>query len=256
MAIWDDLLSERDKAVFAAAGYGKKGGFGSRPAVLVIDVNYNFTGEKPEPILESIKKWRNSCGEEGWRGVQAISELLEVDRAKDLPIVYSTATERRPDMFDDGRWASKNARVGEEKGAPGFNGNDIVAEIAPQPQDIILRKEKPSIFFGTSLTGYLIDLGVDSLIVTGTTTSGCVRATVVDAFSYNYKISVVEECCFDRGQVTHKINLFDMNAKYADVVSLAETKRFIAALPDAIFRSSKLTGGQAAPAPELVGTGR
>ena len=202
MAIWDDVLSERDKAVFAAAGYGKKGGFGSRPAVVVIDVNYNFTGEMSEPILESIKKWRNSCGEEGWRGVQAIAELLEVARAKDLPIVYSTATERRPDMFDDGRWASKNARVGEQGGAPGFNGNDIVAEIGPQPRDIILRKEKPSIFFGTGLTGYLIDLGVDSLIVTGTTTSGCVRATVVDAFSYNYKISVVEECCFDRGEVS------------------------------------------------------
>ena len=256
MAIWDDLLSERDKAVFAAAGYGKKGGFGSRPAVLVIDVNYNFTGEKPEPILESIKKWRNSCGEEGWRGVQAISELLEVARAKDLPIVYSTATERRPDMFDDGRWASKNARVGEQKGAPGFDGNDIVADIAPRPRDIILRKEKPSIFFGTGLTGYLIDLGVDSLIVTGTTTSGCVRATVVDAFSYNYKISVVEECCFDRGEVSHKINLFDMNAKYADVVSLTEAKAFIAGLPDGIFRSSRLTGGQAAPAPEPVGTRR
>ena len=256
MAIWDDLLSERDKAVYGAAGYGKKGGFGSRPAVVVIDVNYNFTGEKPEPILESIKKWRNSCGEEGWLGVQAISELLEVARTKELPIVYSTATERRLDMFDDGRWASKNARVGEQKGAPGFDGNDIVAEIAPHPRDIILRKEKPSIFFGTGLTGYLIDLGVDSLIVTGTTTSGCVRATVVDAFSYNYKISVVEECCFDRGEVSHKINLFDMNAKYADVVSLAETKTFIASLPDGIFRSSRLMDGQAAPAPELVGTGR
>ena len=253
MPVWDDLLTERDKAVFAAAGYGRKGGLGSRPAVIVIDVNYNFTGEKPEPILESIKKWRNSCGEEGWQGVAAIRELLEAAREKDLPIFYSTGTDRRADMFDDGRWSSKNSRSGEQKGAPGFNGNDIVAEIAPHPRDVVIRKEKPSVFFGTPLAGYLIDLGVDSLIIAGTTTSGCVRATVLDAFSYNYRLSVVEECCFDRGEASHKINLFDMNAKYADVVSLSEAKESIAGLPTGVFRASRLAE---APAPELIGSGR
>jgi hypothetical protein len=69
MAIWDDVLTERDKQVFAAAGYGKRQGFGRRPAVMVVDVNYNFVGDVPEPILDSIKKYRNSCGEEGWQAV-------------------------------------------------------------------------------------------------------------------------------------------------------------------------------------------
>ena len=240
MAIRDDAISERDKIVFREAGYRRYGRLGKRPAIFVIDVNYNFVGDKPEPILDSIKKWRNSCGQVGWEGVDAIHELLAVSRAKGLPIFYSTETDRRGDFFDDGRWASKNSRVGEENNVTGFNGTDIVAKIAPQPRDIVIRKEKPSMFFGTPLAGYLVELGIDSLIIAGTTTSGCVRATVVDAFSYNYPVIIVEDCCFDRGEISHKINLFDMNAKYGDVIGLAEVNAIIAELPDGIFKSTTL----------------
>ena len=95
-------------------------------------------------------------------------------------------------------------------------------------------------FFGTPLAGYLVELGIDSLIIAGTTTSGCVRATVVDAFSYNYPVIIVEDCCFDRGEMSHKINLFDMNAKYGDVIGLAEVNSIIAELPDGIFKSTTL----------------
>ena len=80
MASWDDILTPRDKEVFALSGFGKKAGLGQRPALLIIDVNYNFTGDKPEPILESVKRFRTSCGEEGWDGVQAIRE--GADRAQ------------------------------------------------------------------------------------------------------------------------------------------------------------------------------
>ena len=73
---WNKFLTERDKQVFAAAGYATKQGFGKRPAILVVDVNYNFCGDRPEPILESIKRWRNSCGAEAWDGVRAIKKLL------------------------------------------------------------------------------------------------------------------------------------------------------------------------------------
>ena len=103
-------------------------------------------------------------------------------------------------------------------------------------RDIVIRKQKPSVFFGTTLMSYLTELHIDTLIVGGTTTSGCVRATVLDAFSFNFKVSVVEECTFDRGQVTHKINLFDMNAKYADVISLEEAEDYLAELPDNLFK--------------------
>src|SRR5262245_55089151 len=84
MATWDDILTPRDKEVFALSGYGKRAGFGQRPAVLVIDVNYNFVGDNPEPILDSVKRFRNSCGAEGWEGVHRIRELLTEARKKDL----------------------------------------------------------------------------------------------------------------------------------------------------------------------------
>ena len=116
-----------------------------------------------------------------------------------------------------------------------LDGNEIVAQIAPEPQDIVVLKQKPSGFFGTNMASYLTLLGCDSLIVTGTTTSGCVRATVLDAFSLNYRIALAEEGCFDRSQASHAINLCDMNAKYADVVKTDEVLAFFDTLPSGMF---------------------
>jgi len=107
----------------------------------------------------------------------------------------------------------------------------------------VIEKLKPSVFFGTPLLSFLVHLGADSLIVAGTTTSGCVRASVVDAFSNNYRVAIVEEGCFDRSQASHALSLCDMNAKYADVVRLEETLDYIEALPKGLF---KLPAGGAA----------
>ena len=233
--VWNQYLTERDKQVFATSGYGARQGFGKRPAILVIDVNYAFCGDKPEPILDSIKRWRNSCGEESWESVKAIKRLVTSGRAKGLPVFYTTGI-RRADDWDSGSWAWKNNRSGERPKTPAnIDGNKIVAEIEPAPQDIVIYKQKPSGFFGTPLLSYLVLLGVDSLIVTGTTTSGCVRASVLDAFSNNYRISLVEEGCFDRSQASHAINLCDMNAKYADVIKLEEALSFIQTLKSGMF---------------------
>jgi maleamate amidohydrolase len=94
--IWDKFLTERDKAVFAAGGFGARAGFGKRPALLVVDVNWAFCGERPEPILESIKRWRTSCGEEAWVALEYIKSLIEAAQTKGLPVIYTTG-ERRPD---------------------------------------------------------------------------------------------------------------------------------------------------------------
>ena len=235
MAAWDEFLTERDRAVFATSGYGQRAGFGERPVVLVIDVNYNFVGDRPEPILESIKRWRNSCGEEGWKAVEHIRTLLAAARSRRIPIIYSTGMDPREDGFDSGRWADKNARRGEDVTNQRAAGNTIVEPIAPNPEDIVIQKNKPSVFFGSLLAAYLVDLQADSIIACGTTTGGCVRATILDGFSYNYRMSVVEECTFDRGQASHAINLFDMQQKYADVVPLAETLEFLKSLPEGLF---------------------
>lgn len=235
MPVWDQFLTPRDREVFGAAGYGRQAGFGRRPVVLVIDVNYNFVGDRPEPILESVKRWRNSCGEEGWTAMGHIRALLEAARPKGVPIIYSTGAELRPDNWDSGRWASKNARRDEDAGPNRVAGNEIPDLIAPRPEDIVIRKSKPSVFFGTLLAAYLIDLQADTIIACGTTTGGCVRATILDGFSYNYRMAVVEECTFDRGQASHAINLFDMQQKYADVVPLAETVAYLRELPEGLF---------------------
>src|SRR3989338_4630787 len=98
MAIGDDVFTERDKAVFAKSGYGKKAGLGQRPAILIIDVNYNFVGDKPEPILKSVERFRNSCGEEGWESVHKIHDLLEEARKKHLPVFYTTGHDDRSNL--------------------------------------------------------------------------------------------------------------------------------------------------------------
>ncbi|MBI4594607.1 MAG: isochorismatase family protein [Candidatus Rokubacteria bacterium] len=218
---WDRLIPESEMAVFRAAGYGRRGEWGRRPALLVVDVNYNFIGDRPEPILESIKRWRNSCGEIGWQAIPRIAELLQAARHAAVPVFYSTQG-YRPTRLGAGSWAQKNARVLTDSEERQRMGAEIVKEIAPLPDEVVIRKNKPSAFFGSPLVSHLVGLGIDTVVIAGTTTSGCVRATAVDAFSYDYRVVVVEDCVFDRSPTSHAITLFDLQAKYADVVPRAE----------------------------------
>lgn len=237
MRVWDKFLTEEDKKAYTVTGYGARGGFGKRPAVIVVDVNYAFVGDKDEPILESIKRWRNSCGSIGWQAIPHIRTLLSAARRSHIPVFFSTGNDRRPDNFDSGAWAFKNHRNDEDLKTivTGVRGNDIVKEIAPEPHEFLIEKLKPSVFYGTPLIGYLIELGVDTLLVCGTTTSGCVRATVLDAFNNNYHISIVEECTFDRFESSHAINLFDMNAKYADVIGVDEATDYLRGVQQGLY---------------------
>ena len=237
--IWNKFLTERDKDVFAAAGYGARAGFGIRPALLVIDVSYAFCGDRPAPILESIKRWRNSCGAESWVAIGHIKRLIDKAHEKALPVIYTTGV-RRADNWDSGGWRGKNSRSGEApKTASNRDGYAIVDEIAPGPKDLVIYKQKPSGFFATPMAGYLTQLHCDSVVVTGTTTSGCVRATVLDAFSNNYRVAMVEDCCFDRSEASHAITLCDMNAKYADVVKADEVLGYFDTLKEGMFNLPK-----------------
>lgn len=235
--IWDKFLTPRDREIFSAAGYGQPQGFGKRPALVIIDVNYNFCGDRPEPILESVKRWPNSCGEDAWAALPHIRSLIDVARGKGLPVIYTTGG-FRADGWDYGSWRWKNSRIKDSLPQPKRNidGDAIMAEIAPAPQDIVIPKQKPSAFYGTPLRSFLTLLEADSLIICGTTTSGCVRATVLDAFSDNYRVTVAEEGCFDRAQSSHAINLMDIQAKYADVRPAAEIAAHLKTLPDGMFK--------------------
>jgi maleamate amidohydrolase len=233
---WDRYLSERDKELFPFVGFGRPAGYGRRPVILVVDVSYAFTGDRPaESIFDSVVRWPNSCGVEAWAGVENIGKLLEGARKKRLPVVYTTGSSRpMAGEFGLGRWADKMARQSEELRNLEL-ANKIVEEIAPRETDLVIEKEKPSAFFGTLLVSYLTDLGADSIITCGATTSGCVRACVIDGFSYNYRMAVVQEATFDRGEASHWISLFDMQMKYADVISLDEVLVYIEDLDDDLF---------------------
>ena len=111
--IWNQYLTQRDQAVFAASGYGARGGFGKRPALLIIDVNWAFCGDKREPILESIKRWRNSCGEDAWDALPYIKKLIDKCHDKGVPVIYTTGV-RREDNWDNGSWSWKNGRSDED----------------------------------------------------------------------------------------------------------------------------------------------
>src|ERR1700722_5235660 len=151
--VGDKFFPEGDKAVFAAGGFGALGGFGKRPAMLGIDVNWLFCGDKPEPILDSIRRWRSSCGEESWVAVEYIRQLVEAARAKGLPVIYTTNRYRADDNWDAGSWRWKNRRRDEDRTRPmnNFDASEIVTPIAPGPKDIVIVKQKPSGFFGTNL---------------------------------------------------------------------------------------------------------
>jgi nicotinamidase-related amidase len=234
--VWDRFLTEQDKQVFAAGGFGATAGFGKRPALLIIDISYAFTGDKSEPILESMKRYRSSCGTAAWEAIPVNRKLIDAAHDKGVPVIYTTNA-WRDDQWDAGSWRFKinRWRPQPQQKHNLRDLNQIVDEIAPQPQDLLVVKQKPSGFFATPMLSYLVNLNCDSVVVTGTSTSGCVRATVLDAFSYNYRVAVVEDACFDRSQASHAVTLCDMHAKYADVVRSDEVIRYFRELSDGLF---------------------
>lgn len=213
MKPWDDIISDDEQRAYRAAGFGRPGGIGKRPALLIIDVQYRTVGTTPLPFWESIKEFPTSCGEVGWHAVDHIKLLLDEFRHRGWPVLYPHVAPKK--KTDGGRLAQKVPAI---MNIPA-HGYDFVTEVAPREGDILLPKKHPSAFFGTALASHLIDLQADTLIVTGCTTSGCVRGSVVDAFSLNFKVLVPQDAVYDRSRVSHAVNLFDMSEKYADVAS-------------------------------------
>jgi maleamate amidohydrolase len=224
---WDGIIPEEEQHAYRAAGFGRPSGLGRRPALLIIDVQYRTVGTVPRPFFEAIKEFPTSCGQVAWDAVANIQRLLALFRERDWPVLYPHVA--RKESFDTGRLAAKVPALM----TVAERGYDFVEEIAPRNGDILLPKKHPSAFFGTPLTSYLIDLGVDTLIVTGCSTSGCVRGSVVDAFAYNFRVMVPHDAVYDRSQVSHAVNLFDMSEKYADVASTVSCINSLGALAKA-----------------------
>lgn len=213
---WHSVIPADELALYNSIGFGSQSQKPGKAALLVIDVQYRSVSSQPLPIQEAIKEYPTSCGEHGWNAVPHIRALIEAFRAAGLPVMFPHVAPKK--AYDGGRWADKAPAV---MTIP-LRGYDFVEEVAPVEGDILLPKQHPSAFFGTPLVSYLVDNGISTVFVTGTTTSGCVRATVVDATSLGFRVVVPMEAVFDRSQTSHAVNLFDMNSKYADVMPVSE----------------------------------
>lgn len=224
MRPWDGIISEEEQRAYNAAGFGRATGLGKRPALLIIDVQYRTVGTDPKPFWEAIKEFPTSCGEVGWAAVRNIQQILGVFRQRGWPVLYPHVAPK--ETFDYGRLSDKVPAIMNVAS----KGYEFVAEIAPEDKDIILPKKHPSAFFGTPLASYLINVAADTLVVTGCTTSGCVRSSVVDAFAYNFRVLVPEDAVYDRSATSHAVNLFDMASKYADVRSTREAVESLRAI--------------------------
>jgi nicotinamidase-related amidase len=213
---WDGIIPEETQALYRRAGFGARSPAGQRPALLIIDVQYHAVGETPRPLSEAVLEHPMSCGEAGWKAIAHIAPLLKAFRERGLPVFYPNV-------------APRNDRGGKFGRMPSFGGTaprgyQIVEEVAPREDDFVIPKNYPSAFFATALASHLNGVRADTLFITGCTTSGCIRATAVDAYSLNYKVIVPHECVFDRSAVSHAVNLFDLASKYADVVTAQEAR--------------------------------
>ena len=214
--IWDDLLSEQDKTVITKAGYDQHGAaswdsrtLGKNPVLLVIDMQNHLVG-KNVPILEAVEDERTAMGEIAWHAMDYIQEFVTSCRGMDVPIIYTR-------VIPQGRHADDDSL-------------QIVAPLKPRNGDIVLDKNYSSAFYGTVLLNHLHRNHADTVIIIGNSTSGCVRASAVDARQMGFSVLVPQECTFDRIEASHKISLLDMWMKYANVVSTEEALDYVTGL--------------------------
>jgi nicotinamidase-related amidase len=205
-----------DAEFFRQRGFGQKLGFGQRPALLIVDMVKAFT--TPEMPLGANLDTQ----------IEAIQLLLRAAHERGAPVVFSTVSYEDENLKDAGIFGMK--QKGSASLRAGTEGVRVDPRLDFRQTDSLLVKKYASCFFGTDLVSRLLVRGIDTLIITGCTTSGCVRASAVDACQTGFRPMVVREAVGDRSQSAHDQSLFDLNAKYADVVSLQETLQYLSTL--------------------------
>lgn len=188
--------------------WGRRMGFGKRPALLVVDLTRAFT-EEGRPLGSSMPAT-----------LDAANTLLDSAHKSDIPVIFTTVSYDSDTMQDAGIWVTKIGGLEDLKS--GSNGVDIAPQLHREERDGLLIKKYASCFFGTDLVSRLLSMGCDTLIIAGCSTSGCIRATAVDAIQYGFRPIVVADAVADRWPAAHQQSLSDLQAKYADVLSLGE----------------------------------
>ena len=217
---WQDVVPAADLKLYSS--YARETFVGPSPALLAIDLyNLVYRGGPKSPY-ELEDQYPGSCGIYAHRAIEPTKRLFAAARRAGLPIFYCTQ-DTRPNNRPAGVHSTRRAHPPERA-----DDRAIYHEFTPHPADIVIYKQRASVFQGTPILSHLNVLGVRSLIVCGEATSGCVRASAVDAYSSGFHVSVVEECTFDRAELTHKVNLFDLHHKYVDVMHLDEVEAHLA----------------------------
>ncbi|MBI2954538.1 MAG: isochorismatase family protein [Chloroflexi bacterium] len=226
MTRWQDIMPEEDRAIYEKAGYCERQPFGRNPALLVIDVTTGFIGKRPENVFKSVEEFRTSCGDVGWDALPNIKKILDACRDKGLRVVYTRGSPTNARFV--GNVTKRD--LGADDQSRTVEAEQIPELIAPRSDEWILEKPRASAFFATPLATYLHMQGVDSVLVTGCVTSGCVRATVVDACSHGFRVFMIEEGVFDRARLSHLVSLYELNAKYANVITVDEAVEYVRSL--------------------------
>ena len=222
---WDDVIGADERLI--AGRYETQRPLGTRPALLMIDCYAKVFGDRPRSLADAIDEWPATCGLNAWDALPFMETLLNAARAAGIPVIHTTGEARPGSRLGA---ATQRARVAGEDDVVGY---EFMPSLAPVEGELVARKARASAFFGTPVTTWLRQVDADTLIVAGESTSGCVRASVVDAYSHGLKVAVVEEATFDRSLLSHKVNLFDMHLKYASVLHLDEVLHHLAdARPD------------------------
>lgn len=212
--IWESALTEIDKIVIKKGGYGQCRGLGKKPILIIIDAQHNYIGADV-PIEDQLDKWPSGGGDIAWKGIRKIEQLKALADSQGIPVLYTRNVQKKTIQFDS---FSTKAKRDQTKYLDGNPASEIVECLKPTDRDIVVDKSYASAFFGTPFISYLVKLKIDTLIIVGGSTSGCVRATAVDAVTYNFNVAIVEDAVFDRIELSHKAALLDLWMKYCDVV--------------------------------------
>ena len=223
---WDDLLTETDRIVIEKGGYGQPRGLGKKPVLLVIDCQPNYVGAD-KPIVDQLDEWPSGGGENAWASIRRIVSLRDVARECGVPVMYTRNVQRQTLKFDG--FSAKTKRD-QTKYLDGNPATELVPELKPLPTELVIPKAYASVFYGTPIQSYLVGLGIDTIIIVGNSSSGCCRATAVDAVTRGYNVGCVEDCITDRIEASHKIAMLDIWMKYGDVVNSDAVKAYFRSL--------------------------
>jgi maleamate amidohydrolase len=213
MRIWERFLTDDDRLVLAKKRKRVYPGLGRNPALLVIDMQVASCGYD-KPIYEQLEEYQQACGSHAWKAIRIQQKLLAAARAAGMQVIYSRHCFRPETGLPRSEPSSYFSTLNPA--------SEIVKEVALQPGDILVEKQRNSCFSYTNLPLILFNKRIDSLLLVGNSTSGCVRATAVDAPAFGIAVQVIEEATFDRIEFSHAAALFDMQFKICDVISAEE----------------------------------